>query len=127
MSYRVLTWSKGYSSVWSVGSKFRTTMEYIVVSWKGSPANFANSWTMDDADRYNTLLIFDRQRKFLRDDKGSIVNKYQKSVRLMDRLLKMAGKKRGTFIVDITCGTGTTAVSAHSIVHTLLPRKNFVA
>ena len=102
--------------------KFRTTTEYIIVAWKGVPANFVNNWIPDDEDRYNTLLNFNRQRKFLRDDKGSIVNKYQKPVRLMDRLLKMAGKKGAdTFIVDITCGTGTTAVSAHSIVHNVLP------
>lgn len=121
MSYIVLTWSKGDSNVWSVGSKFRQTTEHIIVAWKGVPANFVNNWTPEDVDRYNTLLNFDRQRKWLRDDKGSIVNKYQKPVRLMDRLLKMAGKKGDTFIVDITCGTGTTAVSAHSIVHTVLP------
>ena len=72
---------------------------------------FVSNYGPDDPDHYNTLLNFPRTSKFWLKSDNTIANKYQKPVALMERLLRMGWKGKDKLVVDITCGTGTIAVS----------------
>jgi predicted RNA methylase len=66
----------------------------------------------EDQDRYSTVASIQKTKRFWRNEEGQVVNPYQKPVLLLRKLLVMAQRTTNGLVVDITCGTGTTAVGS---------------
>lgn len=113
--YRLLTWVKGNQN--GEGRKFISDTEHILVAWHGSEADVVSNLpdpNGPDGHRYSTAMKHDRVssgEKLLIEDSGVPVNPYQKPLSLMRQLLDMFAPLRGSVVIDVTCGTGSTAVS----------------
>eukprot|EP00873_Tetraselmis_striata_P013799 jgi/Tetstr1/434063/TSEL_023207.t1 len=71
-----------------------------------------DAWGTDDFnDGFSTSIMLGhfKDSAKLKDENRHTVNKYQKPIALFSKHLKMAATD-GTTIVDVTAGTGTTAV-----------------
>jgi hypothetical protein len=110
LSYKVVTWVKPQSPV-VTGPRFRHDAEFIILAWDGKEADFVKNIDKTDPKRYSTVHMEGRVSHPLKNQQGVIVNPYQKPVNLMLKLINMACEGGKNLIVDITCGTGTTAVS----------------
>jgi hypothetical protein len=110
LNIKVITWAKPPSPV-ATGSRFRHDAEFIVLGWMGKEPDFVKNYNKEHALRYSTVHNEARVHRPLKDKEGNPVNPYQKPVNLMLKLINMACDSRESLIVDITCGTGTTAVS----------------
>jgi hypothetical protein len=109
LNYKVITWVKPHSPV-ITGPRFRHDAEFIVFAWLGNEADFVKNIDKTYPNRYSTVHSEPRVSHPLKNDEGEIVNPYQKPVNLMLKLINMACEADKSLIVDITCGTGTTAV-----------------
>ena len=109
LNYKVITWVKPHSPV-ITGPRFRHDAEFIVFGWMGNEADFVKNINTRYPNRYSTVHNEARVSHPLKNDEGQIVNPYQKPVNLMLKLINMVCDGENSLIVDITCGTGTTAV-----------------
>lgn len=107
LSYRLFTWVKPPCP--RQGNRFRTDSEYFVLAWKGNEVDVVNNIDPADPTRYSTVHHQGFIVNKVRDDRGAVANPYQKPILLMQKIINMTVKDGG-LIVDITCGTGTTAV-----------------
>ena len=112
LTYRLLTWVKPQHPG-SQGSRLRQDTEHLVLAWSGNEADLVNNIDKNDPNRYSTVLVQNRLRRYLKDAQNNKVNPYQKPIKVMQKIIQMTcpGSRNST-IVDITCGTGTTAVSS---------------
>ena len=111
LNYKLMVWGKPLRP--APGKRFRQDTEYLVVAWKGTEADFVCNIDPADGPRYSTLHYQQRVTNFLEDSSGVRVNPYQKPIRLLKKVINMACSSKESLIVDVTCGTGTTAVSYH--------------
>ena len=115
LSWKLCTWVKNNQPI--MGRRFQQNTEHFVFAWKGNEAQLVdNIAAEDDRFRYSTHHLQGRilpTRKF-NTTSGKKVNPYQKPLKLMQKIINMACKPKSksapTNIVDVTCGTGTTAV-----------------
>eukprot|EP00873_Tetraselmis_striata_P011936 jgi/Tetstr1/432200/TSEL_021656.t1 len=109
--YHVLTWAKDCGM--KMGSSLRHDAEYYVYVRKPPPSIIADNIRFDDPRRFSTSIMLGhfKDSSKLKDENRQTVNKYQKPIALFAKHLKMAATD-GTTIVDVTAGTGTTAVAA---------------
>lgn len=118
--YRLLTWVKGNQN--GEGRKFITDTEHVLVAWHGNEADVVTNLPEPngpDSHRYSTALKHDRVssgEKLMLEESGQPVNPYQKPLSLMRQLLDMFAPLRGSLVIDVTCGTGSTAVSPRTNV-----------
>ena len=111
LNYKVVTWVKPQSPV-VTGFRFRHDAEFIILGWMGKEKDLVKNIDKMDPKRYSTVHMEGRVSHPLRNQQGEIVNPYQKPVNLMLKLINMVcDRDNKNLIVDITCGTGTTAVS----------------
>ena len=113
LNYKVITWAKPPSPM-ATGHRFRHDAEFIVLGWMGKEPDFVKNYNKDHPLRYTTIHNEARVSRPLKNNEGNPVNPYQKPVNLMLKLINMACDSGESLIVDITCGTGTTAVSFYS-------------
>ena len=110
LSYKLCTWHKPCSVV--QGPRFRHDHEFFLFAWSGSKENdFVCNIDSEDQPRYSTMHHQGRVSRHVLNFQGKIVNHYQKPIRLMKKILNMVCGKPKNLVVDVTCGTGTTAVS----------------
>eukprot|EP00873_Tetraselmis_striata_P007998 jgi/Tetstr1/428262/TSEL_018301.t1 len=109
--YHVLTWAKDCGM--KMGSSLRHDAEYYLYVRKPPPSIIADNIRFDDPRRFSTSIMLGhfKDSSKLKDENRQTVNKYQKPIALFAKHLKMAATD-GTTIVDVTAGTGTTAVAA---------------
>lgn len=92
------------------GQRFRQDHENMLIAWKGpGESNIVRHIDPRDQSRYSTVH---RQGKVsnLFKFNGRILNAYQKPINLIKKQLLMFTSP-GDLILDVTCGSGTTAVS----------------
>lgn len=109
LNYKVITWVKPFAP-FTTGPRFRHDAEFIVLAWVGNESEFVTNIDKHFQERYSTVIKEARVMRPLKTPSGEIVNPYQKPVNLMLKIINMACDS-SCLIVDITCGTGTTAVS----------------
>eukprot|EP00873_Tetraselmis_striata_P044738 jgi/Tetstr1/465002/TSEL_009733.t1 len=109
--YHVLTWAKDCGM--KMGSSLRHDAEYYLYVRKPPPSIIADNIRFNDPRRFSTSIMLGhfKDSSKLKDENRQTVNKYQKPIALFAKHLKMAATD-GTTIVDVTAGTGTTAVAA---------------
>eukprot|EP00873_Tetraselmis_striata_P012039 jgi/Tetstr1/432303/TSEL_021705.t1 len=109
--YHVMTWAKDCGM--KMGSSLRHDAEYYLYVRKPPPSIIADNIRFDDPQRFSTSIMLGhfKDSSKLKDENIQTVNKYQKPIALFAKHLKMAATD-GTTIVDVTAGTGTTAVAA---------------
>ena len=112
LNYRLHTWVKPLEGQ-GLGQRFRQVTEHFVIAWTGKENDLVKSYDRDDPERYSTAHLQGRLRRFFRTPKGLILNPYQKPIKLMQKIIKETCPVtlKNSLIVDITSGTGTTAVS----------------
>eukprot|EP00873_Tetraselmis_striata_P011654 jgi/Tetstr1/431918/TSEL_021407.t1 len=109
--YHVLTWAKDCGM--KMGSSLRHDAEYYLYVRKPPPSIIVDNIRFDDPRRFSTSIMLGhfKDTAKLKDENTQTVNKYQKPIALFAKHLKVAATD-GTTIVDVTAGTGTTAVAA---------------
>jgi hypothetical protein len=110
LNYKVITWAKPPSPL-ATGHRFRHDAEFIVLGWMGNEPDFVKNYNKNHPLRYSTIHNEARVSRPLKNSEGNPINPYQKPVNLMLKLINIACDSGESLIVDITCGTGTTAVS----------------
>eukprot|EP00873_Tetraselmis_striata_P007935 jgi/Tetstr1/428199/TSEL_001820.t1 len=111
LTYHVLTWAKDCGM--KMGSSLRHDAEYYLYVRKPPPSIIADNIRFNDPRRFSTSIMLGhfKDSSKLKDENRQTVNKYQKPIALFAKHLKMAATD-GTTIVDVTAGTGTTAIAA---------------
>ena len=112
LNYKLLVWHKPGTLANVTGQRFRHNCEFIVCGWVGHERDFVQNIDREDQDRYSTVASIQKTKRFWRNEEGQVVNPYQKTVLLLRKLLVMAQRTTNGLVVDITCGTGTTAVGS---------------
>ena len=111
-SYALFTWVKPPNP--TQGKRFRRDTEHFVYAWcKECHDTPVENIDPSDPSRYSTAHFQGRIRRFVKTSDGKTANPYQKPVLLMQKIINMTCKRTSniTNILNITCGTGTTAVS----------------
>jgi hypothetical protein len=108
MKTRVLVWFKGKRAL--LGGRLVQEHENILVAWKGVESDLVCNIDAKDSNLYGTVHY---QGPLLKasyiQHEGRPLNLYQKPLKLMMKLIKMFTTD-GDLWVDLTCGTGTSAV-----------------
>lgn len=109
LKFALFTWAK--NPTLAPGHKIRRDTEHLVMAWQGGENTFVNNIDAADQPRYSTLIKCGRISKFYRDS-GRELNKYQKPLAVMTRILEMTCPRGPDqhLVIDVTCGSGTTAV-----------------
>eukprot|EP00873_Tetraselmis_striata_P026281 jgi/Tetstr1/446545/TSEL_034070.t1 len=94
-----------------MGRSLRHDAEYYLYVMKPPPSIVEGNVCAFDPQRFSTSIMLGnfKDSAKLKDENRQPVNKYQKPIALFSKHLKMA-TTYGTTIVDVTAGTGTTAV-----------------
>ena len=135
--YQLLIWDKGVKSTSPpVGERFLYASELVVVVFEKQGEGqkrmgICRALTKKERTAYSTLLRTPRVSENFKH-KGQVVNHYQKPLALCMHLLLMsvghlmeAPGDNTLHVLDITCGSGTTAVSSHSVLCFVLRRWGF--
>ena len=109
LNFKLITWVKPFAP-FTTGQRFRHDAEFIVLAWVGNESHFVTNIDKHFQERCSTVIKEPRVSRPLKTPSGEVVNPYQKPVNVMMKIINMACDSSG-LIVDITCGTGTTAVS----------------
>ena len=112
MSYREVIWEK-VSRNFAKGPRWRQGHETAIVAWRGPESRAVAHIDGLDQGRYNTVHRQGslKPSSFIRvPGTQHPLNKYQKPILLMRKFVA-AFTSPGDLILDVTCGTGTTAVS----------------
>ena len=120
LNFKLIAWHKPATGI--VGQRFRHDAEFIIVAWHGErELDFVTNIDSADPLRYSTVHHQGRlrQNSYQLDEENQKVNLYQKPVSLMKKLINMSCGQDENLIVDITCGTGTTAVSNFPLLYPL--------
>lgn len=109
LKFALFTWAK--NPTLAQGQKIRRDTEHLVMAWQGGENVFVNNIDASDQPRYSTLIPCGRVSRFYRDA-GKELNKYQKPLTVMTRILQMTCPRGPNhhLVIDVTCGSGTTAV-----------------
>lgn len=108
LKYRLLFWSKKGQP--GSGARWKNDGEVVLLAYFKELSQLV-IYDPSDPLRWSTNPKFDLD-KFFKDKDGDVVNGTQKPIALLQRLLylALAELERGV-ILDVTCGTGTTAVT----------------